>query len=81
MPDLDDYQNYVDTEKTMKNLASLIMLVIAAFMLIAYTKVPDEFFGLPSQTVKLVIMCSGIVVFLGGLYVRFIHISDYENEF
>jgi len=81
MAEIDDYQKYLDAEKTAKNLASLVMLIIAVLLFIAYSIVPMQFFGITHTTLRIIIVCSGIVLLVGGLYVRFIHITDYQNEY
>lgn len=81
MAEIDDYQKYLDVEKTAKNLASLIMMIISVFLFIAYTIVPEQFFGISQQTLQIIIISSGIIILAGGLYVRFIHIADYQTEY
>jgi len=81
MGEIDEYQKYLDSEKTAKNLASLVMMIIAVFLFIAYTIVPAQFFGITHKTLQIIIICSGIVLLIGGLYVRFVHITDYQSEY
>lgn len=81
MGEIDEYKKYLDAEKTAKNLASIIMMIISIFLFIAFTIVPENFFGLSEQTLKIIIVSAGIVLMLGGIYVRFIHIAEYQTEY
>ena len=81
MAEIDDYQKYLDSEKTAKNLASLVMMILSVFLFITYTIVPQTFFGITAHTLKIILISAGIVLMVGGLYVRFIHITDYQSEY
>lgn len=81
MSHVDDYQEFVNTEKQAKNLASLVMMILTALLLISYLVVPNELFGLPADTLKIIIITGASIFFVGSIYVRFLHVSRVENEY
>jgi hypothetical protein len=81
MPHLDNYQEFVDTEKQAKGLASLAMMIMTVMFLITYLIIKDDFFGLSQQTLKLILLVGASVLFVGSIYVRFVHVTRVEHEY
>ncbi|HLP79056.1 MAG TPA: hypothetical protein VK158_00315 [Acidobacteriota bacterium] len=81
MSELTEYKDLIDSEKVAKNFGSVMMLALSTAFFIAYTVAPDQMFGVPKETLRGVFLITSSILLLGGIYVRFMHVNEYENEY
>ncbi|MFT7615696.1 MAG: putative membrane protein [Candidatus Woesearchaeota archaeon] len=81
MAGLDDYESSIEEENKAKNVAGLVMMIVAVCIFIASALIKEGVLGLELRTVRIILVVFGVIFFLGAMVVKTIQIPDYHSDF
>ncbi len=81
MVDLQEYDQAIAEENTAKNFASVVFLFLAILSFLAYIFVNEPIITIPESTLKIIFGFTAILLFSGGIYIRFIHVQKADDDF
>jgi len=66
-------------EKHIINIASGVMIILAILSFVFTLIIAHPFSGIDISTLRTIYMSAAILLFIGGIYTKFIHVPD-ESE-